>query len=204
MKKFISVFLSLTMIFTSLGTVNTQASNLDDMYLAYKYLISSFSSSFKSLKNFSNTWITYSLYDIDKDNSAELIVTGGGEYGYYDQYRQANVYTFKNGQAHLCGTFTSDDFFTYHTVVADEYGNGFGIHDGTGDGWSTRLYVLNGTQLIPTQHTISYDYDPANITGEYVYFLNGKKLSKEAAKNFYECRNSDTSNLSYLNEYFKR
>lgn len=201
MKKFISVFLALTMIFTSLGVLNVNAATLNDMYIDYKYLISSFSSSFRKIVNNPES-LTYSLYDIDKDNSAELILIGRG----YNsnaryEYRLANVYTFKNGKAQLCGSFSSDSMYAYHTVVGDQYGNGFGVYRGTGAGWECTLYVLKGTQLVATQQTLLYDSDPT--VRDYVYFLNGKKLSNEAAKNFPDIPSSNTNNLSYLKKYFK-
>ena len=196
MKRFISIFMSLTMIFATFGAVNAEASTLQDMYYAYKYLIDSTAVEHK----YDGVGSHYDLYDIDKDGNAELFIFSANYNDPYDEFSSLSVYTYKNGQAHLCKYFYGESW-EYNTLCENRYGNGVGISGGTGGGYLFEFYILNGTELEATGNTYG--------VSDYYYLLhdyNGNRISEETANTYFPIRGSygkDVSNLTYLKKYFK-
>lgn len=196
MKKHISLFMVLTTIFSFFGAVNTNATVLNDMYNKYKDIITSYSDNSSEL-----IYTSYDLYDIDKDNLAELFLF---KQDYNKDYSEVVVYTYKNGKVQQCDKLSKNDQFAYNTLCEDEYGNGVGVSGGTGGGYNFNLYVLNGTQLVKTGQVLSIDpiFDEQLIAE---YSLNGKSISANTVNKYFTVRKNtgkETTNLSYLNKYF--
>lgn len=198
MKKFISVLLSLAMIFSAFGAVNANASNLQNMYYAYKYLIDSACVENRKVSSYIDGH--YDLYDIDKDGSAELFI-----FSYKgEDYSSVSVYTYKNGQVYLCSKLSANDQFAYNTMCENEYGNGVGITGGTGAGWRYQFYVLNGTELTPTgnYYECYIDFYPDDSP---VFTYNGNKISENTALTYFARRigyGKFVNDLTYLKKYF--
>ena len=202
MKKFISVLLSLTMIFSAFGAVNANASNLQNMYYAYKYLIDSACVENRKISSYIDG--QYDLYDIDKDGSAELFIFSYRWDDWDDDgYSSVSVYTYKNGQVYLCGKLSANNYFAYNTMCENEYGNGVGITCGTGAGCRFQFYVLNGTELTPTGNYYDYciDFYP---DGSPIYSYNGNIISENTALTYFARREGvkHVNNLTYLKKYF--
>lgn len=207
MKKFISVMLSLTMIFSAFGVVNTNASNLQNMYYAYKYLIDSACAEERRVSSRIDERY-YDLYDIDKDGSAELFIyTYRWDYNDPFGYSYVSVYTYKNGQAYLCGKLGGPyegSCYDFEALCENRYGNGVGISVSLDLDHRYKFYVLNGTELVSTGncyvHTEGFD----NLSPVYAY--NDDRISENTANTYFARRgNSKNSvnNLTYLKKYFK-
>lgn len=190
------LFITLITIFSFSSTINANATVLNDMYSKYKDIITSYSDNSSELIN-----TNYDLYDIDKDNLAELFLF---KQDYNKDYSEVIVYTYKNGKVQQCGKFSANNQFAYNTLCEDEYGNGVGISGGSGAGWEFHLYVLNGTELVKTGQVISVTrlFDEQLNTE---YYLNDKAISANTVQKYFSVRTSygkEVSNLSYLNKYF--
>lgn len=195
MKKFISVLLSLAMIFSAFGAVNANAASSQDTYNAYKSLIESNRDYYKK-----NSYVTidYVIYDIDKDGSPELIMF---TQNYDSDSSSAVVYTYKDNKATLCAKLYGENPFSYNTVCENRYGNGVGLSGGTGGGWLFKFYVLNGTKLSYTGN--SFQMYPGNDS--MVYRYNGKTISENTAKTYFPINWGGTtsdSKLTYLKQSF--